>query len=58
MHFVGFGLQILEKPIDAKPVLVPFAIPVTRRPMDNPVLLFRRELVIRGVALGMPAVSA
>ena len=49
MHFVGLGLQVLKKPIDTEPVLVPFAIPVGRA-MDDPVLLFRRELVVRSVS--------
>ena len=44
MHFVGLALQIVKKPLDAKPVLAPFAIPV-RRAIDHPAPLFRCELV-------------
>ena len=49
MHLVRLGLQILEKAFDAKPVLVPLAVPL-RRTVDHPVLLLGGELVPRRVA--------
>ena len=44
VHLVGLGLQIRKEPVDAKPVLVPLAIPVGRT-VDDPTLLLGRELV-------------
>ena len=44
VHLVRLGLQVFEEALDAKPVLVPFAVPI-RRTVDNPLLLLGAELV-------------
>ena len=49
MHFVGFAFQVFKKSVDAKPVLVPFTIPV-RRTFEHPLLLRGTQLVPRCVA--------
>ena len=49
VHLVGLALQIFKETLDAKPVLVPLAVPVGRA-VDDPGLLLRRELVPRGVS--------
>ena len=40
VHFVGLAFQVFKKPVHAKPVLVPFAIPL-RRTLEHPLLLRR-----------------
>ena len=49
VHFVRLGFQVFKKALDAKPVLVPLAVPLGRA-VDDPVLLLGGELVPRGVA--------
>ena len=49
VHLVGLGLQVLKEALDAKPVLLPFALPV-RGAVDHPVLLLGRQLVPGGIA--------
>ncbi len=49
VHLVGLALEVLEKALDAVPLLVPLAVPVGRA-VDDPVLLLLRELVPGRVA--------
>ena len=49
VHLVGFALEVGKKALDAKPVLIPFAVPVGGA-VDDPGLLLGRELVPGRVA--------
>src|SRR5450830_615823 len=49
VHFVGLAFEVGKESLDAKPVLVPLAVPAWRA-IDDPALLLGRELVPRRVA--------
>ena len=48
VHLVGLAFQVLKKPLDAVPLLVPFAL-VFGRTLDNPIFLTGGQLVPRCV---------